>query len=340
MAELTYEAMTQRQKVAALLIALGPSTASEILKNIKDDEMLEQITFDIASLNKVPTEILNQVLEEFHSLFLASDYLASGGTNYARTLLEKAYGPEQAQNMLGRLVNLLTTNPFQFFNDADPSQLATSFQNENPQLIALILAYLKPESSAKVLNSLPAEVQAQVAFKIADMNSTNPEIISEIEKIVEGKFSSVVAQDFSKAGGVGALANILNRSDRATEKNVLEYLEMKNLELAEGVRELMFVFEDIVNLKDNAIQRIIREVETKDLAISLKGVREEIKEKIYSNMSERAQAMLKEELEYMGPVRAKEVQEKQTKIVGIIRALESAGEIVITRDTAEDEYIE
>lgn len=338
--ELTYEAMTQRQKVAALLIALGPSTASEILKNIHEDEMLEQITFDIASLNKIPSEITNKVLEEFHSLFLASDYLASGGTNYAKTLLEKAYGTEQAQNMLGRLVNLLTTNPFQFFNDADPSQLATSFQNENPQLIALILAYLKPDSSAKVLNSLPPEVQAQVAFKIADMSSTNPEIISDIEKIVESKFSSVVAQDFSKAGGVGALASILNRSDRATEKNVLEYLEIKNLELAEGVRELMFVFEDIINLKDNAIQRIIREVETRDLAISLKGVREEIKDKIYNNMSERAQAMLKEELEYMGPVRAKEVQEKQTKIVGIIRALESAGEIVITRDTAEDEYIE
>ena len=190
------------------------------------------------------------------------------------------------------------------------------------------------------MNSLPPEVQAQVAFKIADMNSTNPEIISEIEKIVESKFSSVVAQDFSKAGGVGSLANILNRSDRATEKNVLEYLELKNLALAEGVRELMFVFEDIIQLKDNAIQRIIREVDMRDLAISLKGVREEIKEKIYSNMSERAQAMLKEELEYMGPVRAKEVQEKQTKIVGIIRALEAAGEIIITRDSQEDEYIE
>lgn len=337
---ITYESMTQRQKVAALLIGLGPSTASEILKNIKDDDMLEQITFDIASLNKIPSDILNQVLEEFHSLFLASDYLNSGGTQYAKTLLEKAYGSEQAQNMLGRLVNLLTTNPFQFFNDADPTQLATSFQNENPQLIALVLAYLKPENSAKVLNSLPADVQAQVAFKIADMSSTNPEIIAEIEKIVESKFSSVVAQDFSKAGGVGALASILNRSDRATEKNVLEYLEIKNLELAEGVRELMFVFEDIIQLKDNAIQRIIREVETRDLAISLKGVREELKDKIYNNMSERAQAMLKEELEYMGPVRAKEVQEKQTKIVGIIRALESAGEIIITRDTAEDEYIE
>lgn len=338
--EITYEAMTSRQKVAALLIALGPSTASEVLKNIKEEEVLEQITLDIASMNKISTEIQNQILEEFHTIFLASDYLATGGTNYAKTLLEKAYGAEQAQNMLSRLVTMLTTNPFQFFNEADPSQLATSFQNENPQLIALILAYLKPENSAKVLNALPPEVQAQVAFKIADMNSTNPEIIADIEKIVENKFSSVVAQDFSKAGGVGSLASILNRSDRSTEKNVLEYLELKNLELAEGVRELMFVFEDIMQLKDNAIQRIIREVETRDLAVSLKGVKGELKDKIYANMSERAQAMLKEELEYMGPVRAKEVQEKQTKIVAIIRALEAAGEIIITRDTQEDEYIE
>ena len=340
MANIRIEQMTPTQKVAALLITLGPTAASEIMKCIEDDNALEQITIEIAGMSKLPQEVIEAIVDEFHTVFQASSMLAAGGMGYARELLEKAYGVEQAQNMLGRLVNLLTTNPFQFFNDADPSQLATSFQNENPQLIALILAYLKPENSAKVLNSLPPEVQAQVAFKIADMSSTNPEIISEIEKIVEGKFSSVVAQDFSKAGGVGALASILNRSDRATEKNVLEYLEVKNLELAEGVRELMFVFEDIIQLKDNAIQRIIREVETKDLAISLKGVREEIKEKIYSNMSERAQAMLKEELEYMGPVRAKEVQEKQTKIVGIIRALESAGEIVITRDTAEDEYIE
>ncbi len=337
---ITYENMSPRQKVAALLVALGPGTASEILKNIRDEDMLEQITYDIASLNKIPTDILNSVLQEFHSLFLASDYLSSGGTAYARTILEKAYGAEQAQKMLSRLMTLLTKNPFQFFNEADPAQLAQSFQNENPQLIALILAYLKPEISAKVLNALPSEVQAQVAFKIADMSSTNPEIIAEIEKIVEGKFSSVVAQDFSKAGGVGALASILNRTDRGTEKNVLEYLETHSLELAEGVRELMFVFEDILQLKDNAIQRIIREVDMKDLAISLKGVRDEIKEKIYHNMSERAQTMLQEELEYMGPVRAKEVQEKQTKIVGIIRMLEAAGEIIITRDTQEDEYIE
>ncbi len=340
MAEVTYESMSSRQKVAALLIALGPNTASEILKNIPFEDILEQITYDIASLNKVPSEILNQVLEEFHSLFLASNYLSSGGTGYARTILEKAYGSEQADKMLSRLMTLLTKNPFQFFNEADPGHLAQSFQNENPQLIALILAYLKPEMSAKVLSSLPPEIQTQVAFKIADMSSTNPEIISDIEKIVEGKFSSVVTQDFSKAGGVGSLANILNRSDRGTEKNVLEFLEARSLELAEGVRALMFVFEDILQLKDAAIQRVIREVDTKDLAISLKGVRDEIKEKIFANMSERAQAMLEEELEYMGPVRAKEVQEKQTKIVAIIRQLESSGEIVITRDTQEDEYIE
>ena len=337
---LDYDQMSTRQKVASLLIALGPGTASEILKNIRDEDLLEQITYDIASLDKIPTEILNRVLEEFHSLFLASDYLSSGGTAYARTILEKAYGSEQAQKMLSRLMTLLTKNPFQFFNEADPTQLAQSFQNENPQLIALILAYIKPEISAKVLNALPTDIQAQVAFKIADMSSTNPEIIAEIEKIVEGKFSSVVTQDFSKAGGVSTLAIILNRTDRGTEKNVLEFLEERSLELAEGVRELMFVFEDILQLKDPAIQRIIREVDMKDLAISLKGVRDDLKEKIFANMSERAQTVLMEELEYMGPVRAKEVQEKQTKIVGIIRMLEAAGEIEITRDTQEDEYIE
>ena len=337
---LDYNQMSTRQKVAALMIALGPGTASEILKNIRDEDLLEQITYDIASMDKIPTEILNHVLEEFHSLFLASDYLSSGGTAYARTILEKAYGNEQAQKMLSRLMTLMTKNPFQFFNEADPTQLAQSFQNENPQLIALILAYIKPEISAKVLNALPTDIQAQVAFKIADMSSTNPEIIAEIEKIVEGKFSSVVTQDFSKAGGVSTLASILNRTDRGTEKNVLEFLEERSLELAEGVRGLMFVFEDILQLKDPAIQRIIREIDMKDLAISLKGVRDELKEKIFANMSERAQAVLTEELEYMGPVRAKEVQEKQTKIVSIIRMLEAAGEIEITRDSQEDEYIE
>lgn len=337
---LELHSMTPTQKVAALLIVLGPATASEVLKNIRDDELLEQVTLDIASLNKVSTEILNGILEEFKAIFQASNYLSAGGMDYAKELLEKAYGGDQAKRILDRLVVLMNSNPFQFFNEADPGQLATSFQNENPQLIALIMAYLKPEHSAQVLNYLPPEVQAQVAVKIADMDTTNPEILSEIEKIVESKFSSVVVQDFSKAGGVESLANILNHADRATERNVIELLEVQSPDLAEEVRELMFVFEDIVNLEDRAIQRILREVDTKDLAMSLKGTREDVKDKIFKNMSERAQAMLKDEMEYMGPVRAREVQEIQSKIVAIIRTLEVAGEIVVSRDNNEDELID
>jgi len=337
---LELHSMTTTQKVAALLILLGPTTASEVLKNITDDDLLEQITLDIASLNKVPTDVLNGILEEFKAIFQASNYISAGGMDYAKELLEKAYGNEQAKKILDRLVILMNSNPFQFFNEADPGQLATSFQNENPQLIALIMAYLKPEHSAQVLNYLPPEVQAQVALKIADMDTTNPEILSEIEKIVESKFSSVVVQDFSKAGGVESLANILNRADRVTERNVIELLEIQSPQLAEEVRELMFVFEDIVNLEDRAIQRILREVDTKDLAMSLKGTKEDVKEKIFKNMSERAQAMLRDEMEYMGPVRAKEVQEIQSKIVGIIRTLEVAGEIIVARDNNEDELID
>lgn len=339
-ADLQLHTMTTTQKVAALLIVMGPATASEVLKNMTDDDLLEQITLDIASLNKVPTELLQGILEEFKAIFQASNYLSAGGMNYAKELLEKAYGGDQAKKILDRLVVLMNSNPFQFFNEADPGQLATSFQNENPQLIALIMAYLKPEHSAQVLNYLPPEVQAQVAMKIADMDTTNPEILSEIEKIVESKFSSVVVQDFSKAGGVESLANILNRADRSTERNVIELLEVQNPHLAEEVRELMFVFEDIITLDDRAIQRILREVDTKDLAMSLKGTKEDVKEKVYKNMSERAQAMLRDEMEYMGPVRAREVQEIQTKIVGIIRTLEVAGEIMIARESVEDELID
>ncbi len=338
--ELSLGTMTSTQKVAALLILLGPTTASEVLKNISDEDLLEQITLEIASLNKVPSDILSDILEEFKALFQASTYLSSGGMNYAKQLLELTYGESQAEKMLNKLVTLMNSNPFQFFNEADPGQLATSFQNENPQLIALIMAYLKPEHSAKVLNFLPPETQAQVAMKIADMDTTNPEILTDIEKIVETKFSSVMVQDFSKAGGIDTLANILNRADRNTEKNVIELLEVENPPLAEEVRELMFVFEDIINLDDRAIQRILREVDTKDLALSLKGTKQDLRDKIFRNMSDRAQEMLKDEIEYLGPVRAKEVQEVQTKIIGIIRNLEVFGEITISRDNNEDELID
>lgn len=332
--------MSNSQKVAALLIALGPKTASEIMKHIEDETEVEHIALEIASLQRVNPDILNEILAEFYTLFQASGYLATGGVSYARQLLEEAYGESQADKILERLVATLQTNPFDFFNNADPSQLATSFQNENPQLVALVLAYLKPERAAAVLSNLSPEMQGEVAGRIAEMDRTNPEVLREVERIMENKFSSVVTADFSMAGGVEQLAEILNRSDRTTEKAILDSLEMKDPEIAEQVRELMFVFEDIIHLDDRSIQRVLREVDTKDLALSLKGANDDVKEKIYRNMSERASTMLKDDMEYMGPVRAKDVQEKQTYIVGIIRALEGAGEIVVSRGGDEDDFIE
>ena len=336
---LSINTMSNTQKVAALLIAMGPATATEVLKNLPDDDLIEQITVEIANLTKIPPEVVDEVLEEFHSLFKASNMFNRGGLDYAKKLLSESFGDQKAGLLFERLASN-KTNPFQFFNDADPMQLATSFQNENPQLIALILAYLKPDKAAMVLSNLPDHLQAVVATKIAEMDRTNPEILGEVEKIIESKFSSVVTQDFSKAGGVEALADILNRTDRSAERKIMEVLEVQDLEMTERIRELMFVFEDIIKLDDKAIQRILREVETKDLALALKGTTQDVKDKIFRNMSERASNMLKDDMEYMGPVRAKEVQETQTKVVAVVRALEATGEITIFRDQEEDDLIE
>lgn len=340
MSELSIRKMTNSQKVAALLIALGPKAASEVMKNISDESEVEHIALEIASLQRLNQETFNEVLAEFYALFQASGYLASGGVGYARQLLEEAYGESQADKILERLVATLQTNPFDFFNNADPSQLATSFQNENPQLVALVLAYLKPDRAAAVMSSLSPEMQTDVASRIAEMDRTNPEVLREVERIMENKFSSVVTADFSMAGGVEALAEILNRSDRTTEKAILDSLEIQDPELAEQVRELMFVFEDLIHLDDRSIQRLLREIELKDLAMSLKGSNDEVKDKIFRNMSERAAGMLKDDMDYMGPVRAKDVQEKQTYIVSMIRALESAGEITVNRGDDGDDFIE
>ena len=327
------------QKVAALLILLGAETATEVLKHITDPNILEQITLDIANLNKVPDDELTVLLEEFRTVFKASNLIATGGTEYARKLLANAYGADEATEMMDKLGSMINTNPFYFLNDVDPGQFATTFSGENPQLLALIMAYLKPALSAQILAALPNKVQKQVSMKIAEMNTTNPEILSEIEDVVEKKFSTFVVHDFSKAGGVEYLASIMNHCDRFTEKNIMEFLEAKDSILAQSVRDLMFVFEDIIIL-DRAIQRVLREVDSRELALSMKGTKEEIREKIFRNMSERAQAMLQEDIEYLGPVRAREVQDAQSKIVATIRALELSGEITISRGNAEDELIE
>lgn len=332
--------LTNTQKVATLLISLGPAMASELLKHVKDENDVERIALEIASISKVSPEVLTAVLEEFFVLFEARGYLSHGGVGYAREVLLQSFGNEKADKILERLVATLQTSPFDFFNNADPAQLASSFQNENPQLVALVLAYLKPDRAASILSALSPEMQVDVASRIAEMDRTNPEVLREIERILENKFSSVVTADYSVAGGIEALAEILNFSDRPTEKAILDTLEVRDPEVAEQVRELMFVFEDIGTLEDRAIQRVLREVETKDLAMALKGAKGDVKERIFANMSERASAMLRDDMDYMGPVRARDVQEKQSLIVGIIRALEAAGEITINRTNEEDSFIE
>jgi flagellar motor switch protein FliG len=328
------------QKCAALLISIGPQLASQVIKFIPDEGDVERLAYEIASLKKVPPDILSQILEDFYVLFEARGYVSAGGVDYARRLLEDSFGADFADQILKRLVATLQVNPFDFFNNADPAQLASSFQHENPQLVALVLAYLKPDKAALLLSSLSPEIQVDVATRIAEMDRTNPEVLKEVERILETKFSSVVTSDFTSAGGIEVLAEILNNSDRTTEKAILDSLEMKNPEVAESVRELMFVFEDVIQLDDRAIQRILREVETKDLAMALKGSNDDVRKKVFKNMSERAATMLKDDMDYMGPARARDVQEKQSNIVNIIRALESAGEIVINRGSEEESFID
>ena len=293
----------------------------------------------VKNTRKLDIHGIDYLVGKGRKLYKLSVKSSLGGVNYAKTLLDQVYGGDKSKAILDKLVSSMHSNPFEFFNDADPSQLASSFQNENPQLIALVLAYLKPDKAAQILNNLPPKIQSAVSLKIAEMDRTNPEILSEIEKIVESKFSSVVTQDFSKAGGVDALASILNRTDRSTEKVIIETLEIKNPDLAEQVRELMFVFEDIIYLDDRSIQRLLREIDSRELGLALKGANNEVKEKVFKNMSERASQILKDDMEYMGPVRAKEVQESQSKIVSILRVLEASGEIIIMRAGAEDEFI-
>ncbi|MEB3245604.1 MAG: flagellar motor switch protein FliG [Vampirovibrionales bacterium] len=340
MQTLSLKSMTNIQKVAAFLIAMGPEAAADMLRELSEEAEVEKIAMEIASMQRISQELMTDVLEEFYTLFQARGYLASGGVGYARQLLDSAFGNERASKILEKLVASLQTSPFEFFNNADPTQLATSFQHENPQLVALVLSYLKPERSAAIMGGLSPEMQTEVAMRIAEMDRTNPEVLREVERILESKFSSVVSADFTLAGGIDALADIINRSDRTTEKIILEGLELKDPEIAEKVRELMFVFEDIIHLDDRSVQRVLREVETKDLAMALKGSNEDVKEKIFKNMSERAAAMLADDMEFMGPVRAKDVQERQTIIVGIVRALEETGELVINRGgTDSDDFI-
>ena len=329
------QVMKGKQKAALLLISLGPEVAAAVYKNLTEEEV-ERLTLEISSVKKVDSIVKDEIIEEFHNIAIAQDYISQGGIGYAKTVLEKALGKEQAQAIINRLTSSLQVRPFDFARRADPAQLLNFIQNEHPQTIALVLSYLEPEQAGIILSSLPQEVQADIARRIATMDSTSPEVISEVESVLERKLSSTVTQDFTETGGVDAVVEVLNGVDRSTEKTILDALEIQDPELAEEIRKRMFVFEDIVTLDGRSIQRIIRDCENEDLILSLKVSSEDVQKVLYDNMSQRMAESFKEEIEIMGPVRLRDVEEAQSRIVAIIRRLEESGEIIIARGGGDD----
>ncbi|WP_319561877.1 flagellar motor switch protein FliG [Marispirochaeta sp.] len=329
--------LTGRQKAAIFLVTLGSEISSEIFKHLREDE-IEALTFEIARLDNIDSEDRDTVLMEFKELMMAQDFITSGGIDYARELLEKSLGAQKAVDIINRLTSSLQVRPFDFIRRTDPAHLLNFIQQEHPQTIALILAYLEPQKASIILASLPHEIQSDVSKRIATMDRTDPNILREVERVLEKKLSTLSSEDYTAAGGVENIVEILNMVDRSTEKTIIESLEEEDPELAEEIKKRMFVFEDIVLLDDRAIQKVLREVDTGELAKALRGVEAEVQDKIFRNMSKRAAGMLKEEMEYMGPVRLKDVEETQQKIVSIIRKLEDQGEIVVAR-SGEDEMV-
>lgn len=327
--------MTGAQKAAVLLISLGPEKSATVFKHLREDE-IEALTLEIANTRSVSSELKEQVLEEFYEVCLAQQYIAEGGIGYAKELLDKALGEERAQDVIGRLTASLQVRPFEFVRKADPSQLLNFIQDEHPQTIALILAYLPPNQAGAVVGSLPSEKQADVAKRIALMDRTSPDVIKEVEKILEKKLSSLVSQDYTIVGGVDAIVSILNTVDRTTEKHIMEILEVEEPELADEIRRKMFVFEDILTLDNRAIQTVLREVDNNELAVALKNANTDVQDCIFNNLSSRLATMIKEDMEYMGPIRLKDVEEAQQKIVNIIRKLEDSGEIVVSRGGGDE----
>lgn len=327
--------LTGKQKAAILLIALGPDVSAQVYKHLTEEE-IEKMTLEITNVRKVDAQLKEEVLEQFHQIALAQDYISQGGIAYAKMVLEKALGKNDAMNIINRLTQTLQVRPFDFARKAEPAQILNFIQHEHPQTIALILSYLDPGVSGQILSDLPQEMQADIAKRMATMDRTSPEIINEVEQILERKLSTTVTQDYTQTGGVESVVEVLNSVDRATEKTILDALEIQDPGLAEEIKKRMFVFEDIVTLDNRAIQRVIRDVENEDLLLSLKAASEEVKEIIYSNMSQRMVETYKEELEYMGPVRLRDVEEAQMRIVAVIRRLEESGEIVIARGGGDD----
>lgn len=331
----TKPALTGKQRAAILLISLGPDVSAQVYKHLSEEE-IEKLSLEISSVKKVESKLKEEVLEQFHQIALAQDFISQGGIGYAKTVLEKAFGKQEASSIINRLTSSVQVRPFDFARNADPQQVLNFIQGEHPQTIALVLSYLDPEQAGQILSALPQEMQADIAKRIATMDSTSPEIISQVEQVLERNISSSLTEDYTQTGGIQSVVEVLNGVDRSTERTILDSLEIQDPELADEIKKRMFVFEDIVILDNRAIQRVIREVENEDLRLSLKVSSDEVKDLVFKNMSQRMAETFKDEMEYMGPVRLRDVEEAQSRIVAVIRRLEEIGEIVIARGGGDD----
>ncbi len=326
------------RKAAILLLAIDRESAAELLKRL-DREQVEDVTREIAALSDVETRTRDKVVEEFYNLALARAYVEEGGLTYAKSLLEKSLPKDEAERVIEQIEHQVSKQPFSFLQKAETENLLTFIQDEHPQTIALILAHLPPHKASEILVGLPAAKQIEVVIRIANMEQTNPEVIKEVERGLENRLSGIVSQKFQRVGGVESVAEMLNLADRATEKAIMEALESEDPDLVEQIRRLMFVFEDILQVDDRGIQKVLKEVDNNELALSLKTASDELKNKIFGNMSERATQLIKEEMEFMGPVRVSDVEAAQQKIVDVVRRLEDAGEIIIMGRGGEKDMV-
>lgn len=330
-------ALPGRRKAAILLTGIGPELAAQVYKHLGEQE-IETVTIEIAHAEQVRADERDEVFDEFHDLAQARAYVAEGGVAYARQVLERALGASRAMEILSRLTSSLAPRPFDTLRNADPMQLLTFLQGEHPQTVALVLAYIRPDAAALVLKNLPPEMQADVARRVATMERTIPNVVAEVETMLEGRMVSVFGGDLSQPGGLDVIVSVLNQVDRATERSIIRSLEDTTPELADEIRRRMFLFEDLAGVEDRFIQRILREVDQQDLVLALKGASDGISQCLYSNMSSRMAEVVREEVKYLGAVRLRDVEAAQQRIVAIARRLEEEGEIIMSRG-AEDEII-
>lgn len=325
----TGETLDGITKAAILLLAVGPEKAAAVLKHMSA-EAVEEVTRELASLGRVPLKLQSEIVEEFYGFSVANQYASEGNLDFAKkVLMDSLQDPKAAERMLGQIQTQVQKTPFAFLQRAESENLMAFIQDEHPQTIALIVCHLSHHKASEIIGGLPMQKQVEVIKRVANMEQTNPDVIKEVERGLESRLSSMLMQSTEKSGGVPMVAEILNLTDRSTEKAIMEGLESEDPDLVEQIRRLMFVFEDIKKVNDKGIQTVLKEVDNSELSLALKTASEELKNKIFKNMSERAAQLIKEDMEYMGPVKVSDVESAQQRVVDIVRRLEESGDVVI-----------